>query len=164
MSARPERKRMTNYNNPQLSGMDSANHCAAFPGLSALSTTTRYIHTRLPSKKICAAACTVRRGDQVSRPRFEQCVLRRHPERCPCHSATDRGDWVASTLLPARHNAECLFVGEAAHTNGQDGTSVKVPDRQSKQFWLPYWSCSPVDIALKIRRQSYNRAHDRICV
>jgi hypothetical protein len=39
-SARPERKRMTNHNTPQLSGMDSANHCAAFPGLSALSTTT----------------------------------------------------------------------------------------------------------------------------
>jgi hypothetical protein len=39
-SARPERKRMTNHNTPQLSGMDSANLCAAFPGLSALSTTT----------------------------------------------------------------------------------------------------------------------------
>jgi hypothetical protein len=39
-SGRPERKRMTNHNTPQLSGMDSANHCAAFPGLSALSTTT----------------------------------------------------------------------------------------------------------------------------
>jgi hypothetical protein len=38
--ARPERKRMANHNTPQLSGMDSANHCAAFPGLSALSTTT----------------------------------------------------------------------------------------------------------------------------
>jgi hypothetical protein len=47
-SARPERKRMTNRNTPQLSGMDSANHCAAFPGLSALSTTTirAYVHTR----------------------------------------------------------------------------------------------------------------------
>jgi hypothetical protein len=40
MSARPGKKRMTNHNTPQLSGMDSANHCAAFPGLSALSTTT----------------------------------------------------------------------------------------------------------------------------
>jgi hypothetical protein len=39
-SARPERKRMTNHNTPQLLGMDSANHCAAFPGLSAQSTTT----------------------------------------------------------------------------------------------------------------------------
>jgi meiotically up-regulated gene 157 (Mug157) protein len=33
-------KQMTNHNTPQLSGMDSANHCATFPGLSALSTTT----------------------------------------------------------------------------------------------------------------------------
>jgi hypothetical protein len=40
MSARIESKRMTNHNTPQLSGIDSANHCAAFPGLSALSTTT----------------------------------------------------------------------------------------------------------------------------
>jgi hypothetical protein len=40
MSACAESKRMTNHNTPQLSGMDSANHCAAFPGLSALSTTT----------------------------------------------------------------------------------------------------------------------------
>jgi hypothetical protein len=39
-SARPEGKRMANHNTPQLSGMDSANHCAAFPGLSVLSTTT----------------------------------------------------------------------------------------------------------------------------
>jgi hypothetical protein len=39
-STRIERKRMTNHNTPQLSGMDSANHCAASPGLSALSTTT----------------------------------------------------------------------------------------------------------------------------
>jgi hypothetical protein len=39
-SARRGRKRMTNHNTPQLSGMDSANHCAAFPGLSALSITT----------------------------------------------------------------------------------------------------------------------------
>jgi hypothetical protein len=39
-SARPERKGMTNHNTPQLSGMDLANHCAAFPGPSALSTTT----------------------------------------------------------------------------------------------------------------------------
>jgi hypothetical protein len=37
-SARPERKRMTNDNTPQLSGMDLANHCAAFPGLSLLNT------------------------------------------------------------------------------------------------------------------------------
>jgi hypothetical protein len=42
MSARIEGKRMTCHNTPQLSGMDSANHCAAFPGLSALSTTTIY--------------------------------------------------------------------------------------------------------------------------
>jgi hypothetical protein len=39
-SARPEKKRMTNHNTPKLSGMDSANHCADFPGLSALSITT----------------------------------------------------------------------------------------------------------------------------
>jgi hypothetical protein len=39
-STRTQRKRMTNHNAPQLSGMDSANHCAAFPGLSALSTKT----------------------------------------------------------------------------------------------------------------------------
>jgi hypothetical protein len=32
-SARPERKRMTNHNTPQLSGMDPANHCAAIPPL-----------------------------------------------------------------------------------------------------------------------------------
>jgi hypothetical protein len=32
-SARTESKRMTN-NTPQLSRMDLANHCAAFPGLS----------------------------------------------------------------------------------------------------------------------------------
>jgi hypothetical protein len=31
---------MTNHNTPQLSRMDLTNHCAAFPGLSALSTTT----------------------------------------------------------------------------------------------------------------------------
>jgi hypothetical protein len=40
LSTRIESKRMTYHNTPQLSGMDSANHCAAFPGLSALSTTT----------------------------------------------------------------------------------------------------------------------------
>jgi hypothetical protein len=39
-STRTQSKRMTNHNTPQLSGMDSANHCAVFPGLSALSTTT----------------------------------------------------------------------------------------------------------------------------
>jgi hypothetical protein len=39
-STRIQSKRMTNHNTPQLSGMDSANHSAAFPGLSALTTTT----------------------------------------------------------------------------------------------------------------------------
>jgi hypothetical protein len=34
---------MTNHNTPQLSGMDSAKHCAAFPGLSALSATTVHV-------------------------------------------------------------------------------------------------------------------------
>jgi hypothetical protein len=29
---------MTNHNTPQLSRMDLANHCAAFPGLSRLDT------------------------------------------------------------------------------------------------------------------------------
>jgi hypothetical protein len=37
-SARSESKRMTNHNTPQLSRMDPANHCAAFPGLSRLNT------------------------------------------------------------------------------------------------------------------------------
>jgi hypothetical protein len=37
-SARSESKRMTNHNNPQLSQMDLANHCAAFAGLSLLNT------------------------------------------------------------------------------------------------------------------------------
>jgi hypothetical protein len=37
-SARTESKRMTNGNTPQLSRMDLANHCAAFPGLSLLIT------------------------------------------------------------------------------------------------------------------------------
>jgi hypothetical protein len=37
-SARTERKRMTNHKTPQLSRMDLANHCAAFPGLSLLNT------------------------------------------------------------------------------------------------------------------------------
>jgi hypothetical protein len=37
-SARSESKRMTNHNTPQLSRMDLANHCAAFPGLSRLNT------------------------------------------------------------------------------------------------------------------------------
>jgi hypothetical protein len=37
-SARTESKRMTNNNTPQLSRMDLANHCAAFPGLSRLNT------------------------------------------------------------------------------------------------------------------------------
>jgi hypothetical protein len=46
-SARPERKRMTNHNTPQLSGMDSANHCAGFLGLSALSTTTIYLQSSI---------------------------------------------------------------------------------------------------------------------
>jgi hypothetical protein len=32
-SARSESKRMTNHNTPQLSRMDLAYHCAAFPGL-----------------------------------------------------------------------------------------------------------------------------------
>jgi hypothetical protein len=40
MSAHIESKQMTYHNTPQLSGMDSVNHCTAFPGLSALSTTT----------------------------------------------------------------------------------------------------------------------------
>jgi hypothetical protein len=39
-STRTQTKGMTNHNTPQLSGMNSANHCAAFPGLSALSTIT----------------------------------------------------------------------------------------------------------------------------
>jgi hypothetical protein len=37
-SARTERKRMTNHNTLQLSRMDLANQCAAFPGLSLLNT------------------------------------------------------------------------------------------------------------------------------
>jgi hypothetical protein len=37
-SAHTESKRMINHNNPQLSRMDLANHCAAFPGLSLLNT------------------------------------------------------------------------------------------------------------------------------
>jgi hypothetical protein len=37
-SARTESKRITNHNTPQLSRMDLANHCAAFPGLSLLNT------------------------------------------------------------------------------------------------------------------------------
>jgi hypothetical protein len=37
-SARSENKRMTNHNTPQLSRMDLANHCAAFPVLSRLNT------------------------------------------------------------------------------------------------------------------------------
>jgi hypothetical protein len=37
-SARSESKRMTNHNTPQLSRMDLAKHCAAFPGLSRLNT------------------------------------------------------------------------------------------------------------------------------
>jgi hypothetical protein len=37
-SAHSESKRMTNHNTPQLSRMDLANHCAAFPGLSRLNT------------------------------------------------------------------------------------------------------------------------------
>jgi hypothetical protein len=37
-SARTESKQMTNHNTPQLSQMDLANHCAAFPGLSLLNT------------------------------------------------------------------------------------------------------------------------------
>jgi hypothetical protein len=37
-SARTESKRMANHNTPQLSRMDLANHCAAFPGLSLLNT------------------------------------------------------------------------------------------------------------------------------
>jgi hypothetical protein len=41
-SARSESKRMTNHNTPQLSRMDPANHCAAFPGLSRLNT--RAVH------------------------------------------------------------------------------------------------------------------------
>jgi hypothetical protein len=36
--ARSESKRMTNHNTPQLSRMDLANRCAAFPGLSLLNT------------------------------------------------------------------------------------------------------------------------------
>jgi hypothetical protein len=38
MSARSESKRMTNHNTPQLSRMDLASHCTAFPGLSGLNT------------------------------------------------------------------------------------------------------------------------------
>jgi hypothetical protein len=37
-SDRSESKLMTNHNTPQLSRMDLANHCAAFPGLSRLNT------------------------------------------------------------------------------------------------------------------------------
>jgi hypothetical protein len=37
-SARTESKRMINHNTPQLSRMDLANHCAAFPELSRLNT------------------------------------------------------------------------------------------------------------------------------
>jgi hypothetical protein len=35
---RTESKRIPNHNTPQLSRMDLANHCAAFPGLSLLNT------------------------------------------------------------------------------------------------------------------------------
>jgi hypothetical protein len=48
-SARTESKRMSNHNAPQLSRMDLANHCAAFPGLSRLNTRT---------------VCTGRRGER----------------------------------------------------------------------------------------------------
>jgi hypothetical protein len=43
-SARTESKQMTNNNTPQLSRMNLANHCAAFPGLSPLNT--RAVHMR----------------------------------------------------------------------------------------------------------------------
>jgi hypothetical protein len=39
-SARTENRRMTNHNTPQLSRMDLPMHCAAFPGLSLLNTST----------------------------------------------------------------------------------------------------------------------------
>jgi hypothetical protein len=58
-SARPGRKRMTNHNTPQLSGMDSANHCAAFPGLSALSTTTVLDQTALTYHTYSLLRCWV---------------------------------------------------------------------------------------------------------
>jgi hypothetical protein len=37
-SARTESERITNRNAPQLSRMDLANHCAAFPGVPRLNT------------------------------------------------------------------------------------------------------------------------------
>jgi hypothetical protein len=46
-SAFAESKRMTNHNTPQLSRMDLANHCAAFPGLSLLNTRTVVMTSRL---------------------------------------------------------------------------------------------------------------------
>jgi hypothetical protein len=36
-SVRTESKRMANHNTPELSRMNLANHCAAFPGLSLLN-------------------------------------------------------------------------------------------------------------------------------
>jgi hypothetical protein len=61
-SARTESKRMTNHNTPQLSRMDLANHCAAFPGLSLLNTRVVYwikwqyfINISFRSRRNCSA-------------------------------------------------------------------------------------------------------------
>jgi hypothetical protein len=62
-SAHPERKRITNHNTPQLSGMDSANHCAAFPGLSALSTTTVHYCVPLDDGRMTETDC----GNNIGR-------------------------------------------------------------------------------------------------
>jgi hypothetical protein len=44
--ARTESKRMTNNNTPQVSRIDLANHCAAFPGLSLLSLSLFFVHNQ----------------------------------------------------------------------------------------------------------------------
>jgi hypothetical protein len=59
-SARSESKRMTNHSTPQLSRMDLANHCAAFPGLSLLNI--RAIHQYSLSPQACSEKETCRKA------------------------------------------------------------------------------------------------------
>jgi hypothetical protein len=110
-SARPERKRMTNHNTPQLSGMDSANHCAAFRGLSALSTTT--IRKRVwpvmnsqPANLAYKGKCAARR--RVGIPKEHDVTvapLPITPAMCVWHA---RSSWASCLCLLASRNCVVL--------------------------------------------------------
>jgi hypothetical protein len=88
MSAGIESKRMTYHNTPQLSWMDSANHYAAFPGLSALSTTTIHSSVVLQPEVLHPSMYRLYTALFTWKPRMERPSLLHAPRSSSCQLLT----------------------------------------------------------------------------